>query len=440
MSQISRRLLLKNMGLTLTLPLLNTFAPLEASAQIPGRRKNFIGVYFPNGSYFPVGNEVGAWHANDATGVLYPLKEGADAVYNNVMNLRKISHGFGDIDPHWQNCAAFLSSGRINLDLQNIKCAKSIDQHIADQKTTPLRSLEIGAPYYHQHLLADHPTYSHIYMNRIAWKNESTPLTPQIDPLRIFTNLFGGGPQTNRQLLYALNKKKSVLDALVSELVTIKNRTSTEGKIGLESFETGLREIELGLTASPPVCASPGAPTHNYEDMNINYVNRIEQLQKIMVFAMKCDLLNVGTIMYSPGVSEQLNYNGDLGAGLGHHDVAHHGDSGSEIERLKNINRMHIRLLKHLLNLLKTNNLLADSLVLYGTDMSDGNVHQTTGIPNLLCGQGNDLKFGQDINFSEAQTHSKLLNSVLSFYGINLPSLGAGTLNTSENLNSSIKT
>ncbi len=436
---MQRRLLLKNMGLTLTLPLLNTFAPLAAMAQTAGQRKHFIGVYFPNGSHFPVGDEIGAWRWNDAGGVLYPLKEGTDRVDNNVMIIRKISNGFADLDPHWQNCAAFLSSGRINLDLQNVKCAKSIDQYIADSKTTTLRSIEIGAPYYHQHLLADHPTYSHLYMNRIAWKNESTPLTPQIDPLRIFTTMFGGGLQTNRQLLYSLSKKRSVLDSLVNELFSIKNKTSAEGKIGLEEYETGLREIEKGLTATAPVCTSPGTPTLNYDDINLNYVNRIEQLQRMLVFAMKCDLTNVGTIMYSPAVSELLNYSGDLGAGLSHHDVAHHGESPSEIDRLKTINRMHIRLLKHLLNLLKTNGLLAETLVLYGTDMSDGNVHGTTGIPSLLCGQGTDLKFGQDITFGSEQTHSKLLNSVLSYYGITLPSIGSGILSTSANLNTAIK-
>ena len=439
MENFSRRLLLKNLGLTLTLPVLNTFAPLTAFGQVAGQRKNFIGVYFPNGSHFPAGDEVGAWRWNDAGGVLYPLKEGADRVDTNVMILRKISNGFADLDPHWQNCAAFLSSGRINLDLQNVRCAKSIDQHIADTKTTPLRSLELGAPYYHQHLLADHPTYSHIYMNRIAWRNDSTPLTPLIDPMRVFNTLFGGGVQSNRQLVYLNSKKKSVLDSLVADLVAIKGKTSAEGKIALEEYETSLREIERSLTVTPPVCTSPGAPTMNYDDINVNYVSRIEQLQRMLVFAIKCNLTNVGTIMYSPAVSELLNYSGDLGGGLSHHDVAHHGDVAGEIERLKTVNRMHIRLLKHLLNLLKSNGLLADSLVLYGTDMSDGNIHQTTSIPSLLCGQGADLKFGQEINFATEQTHSKLLNSVLSCYGITLPSIGAGILNTSQNLNTSIK-
>ena len=278
----------------------------------------------------------------------------------------------------------------------------------------------MGGPYYHEHPGSDHPTYSHLYMNRISWKTDSSPLTPQTDPYSIYANMFGASNVAKRQLLYLNANKKSVLDSVVGELVSIKNKTSSEGKIALEEYETSLREIENNLQKPDPLCQSPGGPTLNYSDINLNYVNRIEQMQRILVFAIKCDLTNVGTIMYAPAVSELMNYAGDLGTGLGHHDVAHHGDIISEIDRLKMVNCTHIGLLKNLINLLKTNGLLANSLVLYGSDMSNGNLHLQNNIPTLLCGEGADLKFAQDINLSQEETHSKLLNSILSLYGINL--------------------
>ncbi len=439
MRNTPRRLFLKSMGLTLTLPLFNTFAPLSAFAQTTSGRKNFIGVFFPNGSYFPVNDRVGAWHWNDTNGVLHSLKDGPDPVDSQVMILRDLYSGFADRDPHWQNCAGFLSSGRINLDLQDVRCAKTIDQYIADQRKTPIRSIEIGAPYYHQHLLADHPTYSHIYMNRISWKSETSYLTPETDPYIVFSKLFGGSSGGSRQFLYLNANKKSVLDSVVSELGAISNRTSTEGKLAMDEYTTSLREIEKALHLNLPQCQGPDKLSLSYNDININYVDRIQQLQKMLVFAMKCDLTNVGTIMYAPAVSELMDYAGDIGAGARHHNVAHHGDSIAEIDRLKKINRMHLGLLKHLINLLKTNGLLADSLVLYGSDMSNGNIHTQKHLPTLLCGQGADLKFGQEINFPQEQLHSKLLNSVLSMYGITLPSIGDDLLKTSANLNAQIK-
>ena len=144
--------------------------------------------------------------------------------------------------------------------------------------------------------------------------------------------------------------------------------------------------------------------------------------------------------MYAPAVSEEMNYAGDLGLNIGHHDCAHHGSSAGEISALKTINGMHLGLLKHLINLLKTEGLMKDSLVLFGSDMSDGNTHRTTDIPTLLCGEGADLKFGQVVSPAAPEPYSKLLNSILSNYGVTVPSMGEGDLLSSANINSTIKT
>lgn len=440
MNRLSRRLLLKNMSLTLSLPVLNNFCSFSEAFAAGTGRSHFIGVFFPNGSYFPANDAIGSWHWNDNSGVLYPLTTGADAVKSNVMVVRKIYSGFSGIDPHWQNCAGFLSCKKINLDLLNVRCGKSIDQTIADTKSTPLRSIEVGGPYYHQHLLTDHPNYSHLYMNRIAWKTDSQALTPFTDPYALFNSLFGSGNQSQRQIKYLMNRKKSILDHVVGELVTIKNRTSAEGKLALENYETGLRDIEKGLSIDTQSCTTPGSPTKSYSDMNLNYIDRVQQLQRMIVFAMKCGLTNVATIMYAPAVSGDITYSGDLGNGLAHHDVAHHGGIGDEINRLKAVNQMHLGLLKHLLNLLKTQQILSQTLVLYGTDMSDGNLHLEQNIPMLLCGESSDLKFGQEINFSSAQPHSKLLKSVLSLSNVSADKVGEGALETTADLNSSLLT
>lgn len=438
MHRISRRLLLKNMGLTLSLPVLNNFCSFSEAFAAGAGRSNFIGVFFPNGSYFPANDGVGAWHWNDSSGVLYPLTTGSDSVKNNVMVVRKVYSGFSGVDPHWQNCAGFLSCKKINLDLLNVRCGKSIDQMIADTKSSPLRSIEVGGPYYHQHLLTDHPNYSHLYMNRIAWKTDSQALTPFTNPYALFSSLFGQGTQSQRQVRYLINRKKSILDNVLSDLGSIKNRTSAEGKLALENYEQGIRDIENGLNINTQNCTNPGSPTKSYADRDINYVDRVQQLQRMIVFAMKCGLTNVSTIMYAPAVSGDINYSGDLGTGLAHHDVAHHGGNADEIGRLKAVNQMHIGLLKHLLNLLKSQGLMAQSLVLYGTDMSDGNLHLEQNIPMLLCGEGTDLKFGQEINPSSAQPHSKLLKSALSLCNVNVDKIGEGNLETTTDLNSLI--
>ena len=52
---------------------------------------------------------------------------------------------------------------------------------------------------------------------------------------------------------------------------------------------------------------------------------------------------------------------------------------------------------------LRTAGLLNETLVMYGSDMSDGNVHLTENLPILLCGAGTDLKFGQEVGSPTAR-------------------------------------
>ena len=62
------------------------------------------------------------------------------------------------------------------------------------------------------------------------------------------------------------------------------------------------------------------------------------------------------------------------------------------------MNLVHTGLLAHLLTELKSANLMESTLVMYGSDMSDGDQHTTENIPTLLCGAGADLTFGQVVS------------------------------------------
>jgi hypothetical protein len=155
------------------------------------------------------------------------------------------------------------------------------------------------------------------------------------------------------------------------------------------------------------------------------------------VMAMQCGLTNVGTIMYGPGVSDSMTFPETLGGGAGHHTCAHHGGTAAQIDRLKVINRIHTGLLADLLKRLKDTNLLAETLVLYGSDMSDGNVHLTENLPMLLCGDGADLKFGQEIGQTvNPRPLSDLHMEIFSLSGItSVTTFGEGRcLNTGQSL------
>jgi hypothetical protein len=395
-----------------------------ARAQGLVARKRFIGCYVPNGAYMPDTVD-GNWTWNEA---LVPLAE--KNLKNNTILFRGIFAGFKN-DPHWQNCAGFLSCQEIQLGDPGVaRCGVSIDQHIAERHPSPIRSLEIGGLYYHVHPLNDHPGYSNDYLNRISWQTPDKFRTPIPDPVQMFAKLFGAQGQAAAQIAYLHRRRKSVLDQVHRETERLSMRLPGSYQPVLTSYMETIREVEKGLQAMPPSSCTPNfnSPSEDFRNQNTNYVLRFELMHKMIVIAMKCGLTNVATIMYGPAVSEQLNFAQALGNGANHHNAAHHGNSQGEIARIKSINVLQVKLLADLLDQLRTAGLLESTLVMYGSDMSDGNKHLTENLPVLLCGAGADLKFGQTVGARNMRRPlSDLHMDVLSLLDVKtVTSMGSG--------------
>ena len=424
-----RRTVLKWMGLQLALPLLSGHV---AQAQAV-TRKRFIAGYVPNGAHMPAGAN-GSWTWAET---LAPLV--AAGLQNNTMVLRGMFNGFPGADPHWQNCAGFLSARPIELGDPGVaRCGKTLDQFVADRHPSSMRSLELGGLYYHVHPLNDHPGYSNDYLNRIAWQTADQFRSPIPDPAQLFQKLFGAEAGSAAQINYLHSRKRSILDSLHKDAERMSNRLPASYRPVLSSYMTTVREVETGLgtisTCTPGGLTRPG---QDFTAPNSNYTLRFQLMHQMIVLAMQCGQTNVATLMYGPGVSELLNFPEALGGGAGHHAVAHHGGTASSINRLKQINGVQIGLLVDLLTKLRAANLLNETLVMYGSDMSDGNVHHTENLPMLLCGAGADLKFGQEIGSPAVrQPLSDLHMDIASLLDVSaITSFGSGVCqNTGQSL------
>lgn len=420
----SRRTVLKWMGISLALP---TVSFGQATT-----RKRFIAGYTPNGAHMPSGAN-GNWTWNEA---LSPLVSRGHQ--GNTMVVRGLFNGFPGADPHWQNCAGFLSCEPIELGDPGVaRCAKTLDQYVADRYPSSLRSLELGGLYYHVHPLNDHPGYSNDYLNRICWQTADKFRSPIPDPAQLFQKLFGGEAGSAAQIAYLHERKRSILDSLYKDANRLSNRLPSTYRPVLASYMDTVREVENGLGTLPTCTPNLARPAQDFTSPNVNYALRFQLMHQMLVLAMQCDLTNTATIMYGPGVSEQMTFAEAIGGGSGHHAVAHHGGTQASIDRLKQMNLVGTGLLADLLTKLKAANLLDETLVLYGSDMSDGNVHHTENLPMLLCGAGADLKFGQEIGSpSVRRPLSDLHMDIASLLGLStITSFGSGVCrNTGQSL------
>lgn len=422
---INRRTALRFMGLQLALPMLSTVMASPGRAQAAARSR-FIGVFFPNGAHMPGGDD-GNWNFAEA---LAPLVSAGHQ--NHAMIVRGLQNGIAGIDPHWQNTASFLSCRQIVLgDAAVARCGKSLDQVVADQQPTSLRSLEVGAPYYHVHPLTDHPGYSNDYLNRISWQTDDSFRSPIADPRQMFDKIFGVTSGSVEHIRHLHDRKKSILDFLHKDATRLSAQMPQEYRPVLSTYLDTVREIELQLdNGGEATCTSPSeAPDQSFADFQQNYVNRYQLMHRMIAVAMQCGLVNTSTLMYGPSSSD-LHCAEVLGDGAGHHGCAHNRSDPTLVARLRGMNQVHSGLLADLLTQLSAVNLLDSTLVMYGSDMSDGDLHATENLPVLLCGAGADLRFGQAVgDRSTPRPLSDLHVDIMGLMGITPPTpWGEGTV------------
>lgn len=390
-----RRTVLRWMGVQLALPVLSTVLPSPARAQSGGvpARNRFIGVFFPNGAVMPNATD-GNWNFQEA---LAPLV--AAGHQNNTMIVRNLHNGFAGVDPHWQNTAGFLSCRPILLgDAAVARCGKSLDQIVAEQYPSSLRSLEVGAPYYHVHPLNDHPGYSNDYLNRISWQTDDVFRSPIADPRQMFDKIFGVTDGSAQQIRHLHARKKSVLDYVHKDATRLSARMPQEYRPVLSTYLDTVREVELQLDAVDGSCAPDLAtPTGDFTNFQANYRSRYQLMHRMIALAMQCGSTNVATLMYGPSSSDLVCAE-VLGNGPGHHGAAHNRGDNALLTRMRGMNQVHAGLLADLITQLKGVGVFDSTLMMYGSDMSDGDLHATENLPIAICGAGSDLRFGEAVS------------------------------------------
>ncbi len=416
----SRRMFLKFASFQLALPFLASALPKHLRAAPSG--KKFIGVFFPNGVYMPSGN--GVWHWNNQNGLLHTFKENSD-IHKNIMIVRNLSGFSRGMDLHFSNTASFLSAKYPRMgSVQQPKVGESLDQMLAKQSAKPIKSIVIP-PIRDENVPRN--GLSSAYLNRISWSSALLPTTPINSPQALFNRIIGISPPqqqilTSSKELYKLDRKKLILDTALTQLKPLRSSLGKEDSYLLQEFENSFEEIivelnqeKQNLNKTKPACESspPNVPA------SLNYTQRMRLFQKLIVHAMKCDLTDVATIMYSPGFSGRhldVLYpeigNTHLHHGLSHYTTHQEPLRSTLIKQYNELSQHFLNLLKELLIDLKQNNLLDDTLVLYSSNMATGPGHIQHNYPTLVAGgSGSKFKFGQDVDISR-QPRSNLLYTI----------------------------
>jgi hypothetical protein len=429
---LSRRTLLRGMGVSLALPLLDSMlpaqTPLSKTAAAPSPRLGFV--YVPHGAVMDKWTPAAEGAGFEFTPILKPLEPLRDQL--NILS--GFGHRAADTSAvHSLSPTTWLSGVRPKptqgVDAYAGVTADQIAaQHLGQQ--TQLPSLELATEDHAGLLGACDRDYGCIYMNTLCWRTHTTPMPMEINPRKVFERLFGGG-STPEERRARVEEDRSILDAIMTETNGLKKTLGKHDQATVSDYLESVREIERRIqNASFEGRADVTVPE---EPVGIpySYQQHLDIMYDLMVLSYQANITRVISFMVAREESNRTYP--QVGVPDGHHATSHHQNRPEKLEKLVKIQNYHIQQLARFLDKMSKTpdgdgSLLDHSMILYGSNMSNSNVHNHFPLPTLLAGHGSgQLKGGRHLKYSDHTPMANLLLTVLSKSGIEMDSLGDST-------------
>lgn len=430
----TRRTFLRGAGVLLGLPWLEGFAFGRGLDKRGPKRLIFV--YVPNGMH------MSHW-TPAAEGKNFPLSPTLTPLapyHSELLLLSGLTHdkaranGDGPGD-HARAAAAFLTGAQPRKTSgADLRAGISADQIAAQAlgTETRLRSLELGCESTRASGECD-SGYACAYSNHIAWAGPSTPLPKETNPRALYDRLFLGGrsPEEREQRKRLALQEQSILDWVREDAERLQRRLGQADRARLEEYSTSVRELERRLAAfakERPLVVDPAARPEGVPE---NFAAYVRLMFDVLVLALRTDSTRIATFMIANEGSNRAYP--EVGAPEGHHELSHHGDDPEKLAKIARINLLHSECLAHFLAGLAAveegeYNLLANSVVVYGSAIADGNRHDHHDLPLLLAGSaGGKLTTGRHLRYPKDTPATNLYRSLLAIMGHPLPSIGDST-------------
>lgn len=404
--RIPRRTVLKGVGATLALPLLDAMTP--RSARAAAAEKPPVRLLF---AYVPMGVNLDQWTPKDEGNdyELSPTLAPLAKVKDDVLVLSGLDHRREDPagNPHPRGSSTWLSTAGIGeLDSGGFCTAATVDQLAARAigKSTRLPSLEL-AP------LRGTSKYS----CNIAWRAPGAPVSPTVNPRQVYLRLFGD-PKGD------LCRRK-VLDRVLDDARNLRDSLGVADRQKLDEYLEAVRSVERQIDSAGQLKEKPQLDIP--EAATLEYRHTLKLMNELLVLAFRTDTTRVATIMYAlenGGAPVSYRF---LGVPEDHHGLTHFSDANKQqcLDKIALIDRFNVEHLALMLESLKNTpdghgSLLDNSLVVYGSGIGWGNKHNWDNVPILLAGKGGGaVSGGRHVRYSKGTPLANLYLSLLEQVG-----------------------
>jgi hypothetical protein len=409
---IDRRRFLRNAGVVMALPVMESLMPravAQSAAKRPVRRfvclSNNYGVY-PQ-AFFPA--QGGRDYVMPPTLSAMERHRGEMTVFSNL------DHGLAG----GHACVPTLLSGVMppvaaNFPEMNMSLDQRLAEHVGAATRFPSMTLQVNDA------------------NLISFTRSGVQV-PAIDLRGMYRALFLDDDAKDKAAARErFARHGSILDAVMDEAKTVERSLGSEDRAKFSEYLEAVRGMERKIAQDKPwldrpkpLAARPEPPQGKGTEHDL------KAMMELIALAVQTDSSRVFTL--TSGF-----VNGDFGLSGGYHGFSHHGEREQEVAALKAIEGCQVAMLAYLMDLLKAQadpvnggSLLDHTTILYGCGMATGQ-HTTRNLPILLAGGG--FRLGEHCVLPEGKTErlpaANLLLSILQNFGVEAEKFGTskGTL------------
>jgi len=419
-SRLDRRAFLEGSGTLLALPVLDAMMTRRARAR-PEPPRRFVAYFVPNGMLMPAWTPSSVEAELELSPILQPLAPVRDELVVLSGLRRSVRSSPLEPEPHSLGTSTFLRPAERFFGPEAPgRCAiPSVDQLIARRvgRHTPIPSLQLGAaaPGTPE---ASGATDGWRATQSISWTETGRPLGRQVSPRAVFERMVRG-PDVAAGIAKAHERHrrgKSALDAVLEGARRLDRTLGAADRRALDAHLAGVRELELRIARLEPSTATePVASTAD------DYHERVAVMTDLIVWALRCDLTRVVTFMLGDGASDCTHP--FLGIDDGHHELSHHRGDPVRLEKLQAIDTWEVTRLASLLRRLREvpegdGTLLDQTIVYFGSELSDGDSHEGDDLPVLVAGRGGGaVRPGRHLR-TPGRSASDLHRSFLEAFGV----------------------
>jgi Protein of unknown function (DUF1552) len=427
---LPRRTVLRGLGASLSLPLLDAMLPAFATRvrAATTRAHRFLAFYVPNGMAMEYWTPKGEGKDFELSPILEPLAP----FRNQMLVLSGINASWNYI--HAGASGSFLTGttrgGRNEVEiLADVSMDQLLARHFASETQVASLELAMDPP---ANAGACTGILSCAYTHTISWRSATQPLPMEYNPRAVFERLFGDSGSTGKAAREArLAQQKSLLDSVNEKLATLRKELGAQDQAKVEQYTEAVRDIERRIQKAEqqrdvelPTLDQPQGVPPVFED-------HLALMLDLQVLAFQSDLTRVITFMI--GKEQSARPYPQIGVPEAHHPLSHHNDVPEIIAHLSKINRYHTELFSKQLARLRATpdgdgSLLDHMTIMYGSGISNSTRHSGTNLPLMLVGGGaGRLAGGRHLKYADKPSIANLLVTLMDKLDVPVEKIGGST-------------